>query len=215
MRIMLATLLLAMGIPAAAAELSANAGIVSDYRYRGISLSDRDPAAQGGLDLSMDVGFYAGAWASTIADYGGADVELDLYAGHAGSMAGIKYSIGAYGYFYPGGRGVDYVEFQASFERTLGPVTASAELAYTPDQKNVAVDNLYAGAGMEIPLFALPVSLKLRGGYEDGFYEGKWDWEAGLGYELGPASLSLSYVDTDQPGSDARAGIVLGALLSF
>jgi uncharacterized protein (TIGR02001 family) len=44
------------------ADLAFNAGVVTDYRYRGISQSRLKPAVQGGLDFTQG-GFYAGAWA--------------------------------------------------------------------------------------------------------------------------------------------------------
>ena len=46
--------------------LSFNAGVVTDYRYRGISQTRLKPAVQGGLDFAHKSGFYLGAWASTI-----------------------------------------------------------------------------------------------------------------------------------------------------
>ena len=75
-----------------------NASIVSDYRDRGLSLSDRDPAVQVGADLSSSAGFFLGTWASNIADYGGSNVEIDLYGGYGGSLAGFNYLVGAYGF---------------------------------------------------------------------------------------------------------------------
>lgn len=48
--------------------ISGNATIVSDYRFRGVSLSDGDFAIQGGIDISHDSGFYAGIWGSSIED---------------------------------------------------------------------------------------------------------------------------------------------------
>ena len=46
--------------------LSYNVGVVSDYRYRGISQSRLQPALQGGIDYADKSGFYVGAWGSTI-----------------------------------------------------------------------------------------------------------------------------------------------------
>ena len=47
-------------------DVSATVTGVSDYRFRGVSSSDRDPAIQGSVDLNYR-GFYVGAWASSIA----------------------------------------------------------------------------------------------------------------------------------------------------
>src|SRR3546814_3220400 len=56
--------------PAAASafDISANVSLTSDYRFRGISLSDKGPAIQGGVDIGHDSGFFGGGWASSIAD---------------------------------------------------------------------------------------------------------------------------------------------------
>ncbi len=88
--------------------LSFNAGVVTDYRYRGISQSRLKPAVQGGLDFAHKSGFYLGAWASTIKwieDSGGPDgkVELDLYGGYKGELAkGLAYDVGVLRYEYVG-----------------------------------------------------------------------------------------------------------------
>ena len=41
-------------------SFSYNVGLVSDYRYRGISQSRLRPALQGGVDFSHKSGFYLG-----------------------------------------------------------------------------------------------------------------------------------------------------------
>lgn len=90
--------------------LSFNAGVVTDYRYRGISQSRLKPAVQGGLDFAHKSGFYLGAWASTIKwieDSGSTDgkVELDLYGGYKGELAkGLAYDVGVLRYEYVGNK---------------------------------------------------------------------------------------------------------------
>ena len=83
---------------AAESTLSFNAGVVSDYRYRGISQSRLEPAVQGGFDYADKSGFYVGAWGSTIKwvkDGGGnANVEIDLYGGYKGAVGGAAYDVG-------------------------------------------------------------------------------------------------------------------------
>lgn len=65
------------------AQLSGTAGIVSDYRLRGVSLSDRQPAVTASLAYDHPSGFYAGG--SVIGtDYGGPKVLGYIeYAGFA------------------------------------------------------------------------------------------------------------------------------------
>ncbi|MDO9490560.1 MAG: TorF family putative porin [Sphingomonadaceae bacterium] len=212
----------ALALPAAAhaADLSANVGLVSDYRFRGISLSDRDPALQGGVDLSLDSGFYVGSWASTIADYGGADVEVDVYAGYGGEVGLLDYSVAATAYLYPGGNGVNYGELQGELGGSLGPARLALEVAYVPDQKNTASDNFYIGPKLSVGLPATPLTFNLRGGYEDGFYDDKIDWEAGVDYSIALLTVSFAVVGSSDGGATesgklGRTGVVLGAKLGF
>lgn len=210
-------------IPATAqaqVELTANAGIVSDYRFRGVSLSNLDPAVQGGVDAETDSGLFAGAWVSTIADYEGAEVEVDVYGGYQRSVAGIDLAAGAYFYLYPRGDSPSYVELQGTAERSLGPATLGVEVAWGPRQANAATENLYLGASGAIGLPGSGLTLRVRSGREHGFYDEKWDWELGVSYARGPFTAALSYVDTNQNASEeagdlAAAGVVLSLLAEF
>ena len=89
-------------------QVSFNAAVVSDYRYRGISQTRLKPALQGGADyVNNPTGFYLGTWASTIKwtkDAGGSgDVELDLYGGKKGEISkDFTYDVGVLGYIYAG-----------------------------------------------------------------------------------------------------------------
>jgi uncharacterized protein (TIGR02001 family) len=84
-----------------------NVGVVTDYRYRGISQTRLKPAVQGGVDYTNNpTGLYAGAWASTIKwvkDVGGdGNVEIDLYGGKRGEIVpGVTYDVGVLTYIYP------------------------------------------------------------------------------------------------------------------
>lgn len=71
-------------------QIRGNVGLVSDYVFRGVTLSNDDPVAQGGLDLILPKGFYIGAWASGVdTPWGGIynqnpgpeGFEYDLYTG--------------------------------------------------------------------------------------------------------------------------------------
>ena len=67
--------------PASTLTISGGATLASQYRFRGISLSDENAAVQGTINVQHDSGAYAGAWASTLdgfGELGGADVEVDL-----------------------------------------------------------------------------------------------------------------------------------------
>src|SRR3546814_13129617 len=62
--------------------LSGGIAVTSDYRFRGISLSNDKVAVQPTLTVSHERGFYAGVWGSTLPDspaYG--TFALDVYGG--------------------------------------------------------------------------------------------------------------------------------------
>lgn len=88
-------------------EVSFNAALTTDYRYRGISQTRLKPALQGGADyVHNPSGFYAGTWLSSIKwiDDAGGDVNLewDLYGGKRGDIGGgFTYDVGGLYYFYP------------------------------------------------------------------------------------------------------------------
>ena len=109
--------------------LGFNAGVVSDYRYRGISQSRLQPALQGGVDYADKSGFYVGAWGSTIKwikDSGSTagSVEVDLYGGYKGAVGDVAYDVGFLRYEYTGNKlGNVYGFANANTNEVYGAVT--------------------------------------------------------------------------------------------
>jgi uncharacterized protein (TIGR02001 family) len=205
---------------AASWELVTDVGMVSDYRFRGISLSERGPALQGGVDARHESGLFVGGWASNIADNGGLDLELDWYGGYAGHGAGLDYVLRLTEYVYPGVGALDYFEFTGTLGGTLGPVEFELQLAQAPRQRNLAADNLYLGATLLVPLAATPLSLRLGGGYERGDEIHKRDWELGFSYDWRPLRVSLSYIGSNyaadyEAGRNGAGGLVAALRLAF
>ena len=96
-------------VQAQESSLSYNVGVVSDYRYRGISQTRLQPALQGGIDYADKSGFYVGAWGSTIKwikDSGASSgsVEVDLYGGYKGAVGDVAYDLGFLRYEYAGNK---------------------------------------------------------------------------------------------------------------
>lgn len=83
--------------------LAGNAGLYSDYRFRGFSQTGYKPAFQGGFDFSTKAGFYLGNWNSNVEQglYTGASLEMDFYGGYKGSIGDIGYDLGYLYYYYP------------------------------------------------------------------------------------------------------------------
>lgn len=104
---------LAADAPASAFTPSANVGIFSDYIFRGVTQTGKNPTLQGGFDLAHSSGAYAGVWSSSISwisDAGTATkvgTEFDTYAGYKGEVAGVGYDVGFLRYNYPGEYGTN------------------------------------------------------------------------------------------------------------
>jgi len=194
-----AVLLLVSGA-AAHAELSGTVGVVSDYDFRGISLSAKDPALQGSIDWASESGFYVGAWGSNI-DYGqgvDGDIEIDLYAGYAGETeGGLGWDVGLVYYTYPGSDDIsDYPEIYGA----LSYKWFEFKQWYSNDLSGSDEDGFYTegNASFELPAnFGL--NLHLGYSYGDAFDGGAeyMDYSVGVGYTLGNFDLELKYVDTD------------------
>jgi len=81
-----------------------NAGLFTDYRFRGFTQTNYKPAFQGGFDLAHKSGFYLGNWNSNVEQslYTGASLEMDVYGGYKGSLGDLGYDVGVLHYAYPG-----------------------------------------------------------------------------------------------------------------
>jgi len=97
--------------PASPHTFTGNVGLYSQYIFRGLTQTNRDPALQGGFDYSHSSGLYAGTWASNISwlrDGGsynaGGSLEWDFYGGFKGNFGktDFTYDAGALYYWYPG-----------------------------------------------------------------------------------------------------------------
>ena len=205
--------------PAAAADWSADVGVISDYRYRGLSLSNGKPALQGSLSVEHDSGLYAELWASSLTGNGASRAEVDATAGYAFSLTEtLSFDASATYYAYPGAAGANALEFTGMFEASRGPLTASVGLAVAPPQRGTAGEsgarktNVYAFAGASYRLPSHPVTLRTRFGYERGPWDmaeqgGKWDWSLG-----GEADLEQARIGVDFVGSNAGNESLVGTL---
>ena len=188
---------------------SANAALVSEYRFRGVDLSGGDFAVQGGLDLSHESGFYVGTWASTIDDatVGFGDVELDLYGGWSGDMSdGLAADVGVIAYLYPdaGSGDFDYIELYGSLTFALGPAEAKIGGAYAPKQDSLGgTDNIYVYTDIGIGIPDTPLTVTAHLGYTDGFLTftndgNAFDWSIGADYAVSDnVSVGVSYVGAE------------------
>jgi uncharacterized protein (TIGR02001 family) len=202
--------------------------LLSDYRYRGISRSDEDPALQAQATVSVGNGLYVGARGTTLSgldnfrirdpqfeDLG--EVQLDLYAGYTKPLSlGTSLDFGLIYYVFPSGEGkTDYFEPYASLSHTLGPVEATVGAKYAPKQAAIGdEDILYLFGEVEARIPLMPITLVAQAGRQDAGGLGRyWNWSLGARYAIGPVEAGLRYVDTDLeplPGQDGGLVLSLG-----
>ncbi|WP_066775771.1 TorF family putative porin [Sphingomonas sp. CCH5-D11] len=197
--------------PPKAVTVSGSVGLVSDYRFRGVSQTDENLAVQGGLTIAHESGVYIGTWGSNLAGwgtFGGANMELDLIAGYKATFNDVSVDVGATWYMYPGGfDNTDFIEPYVKVSSTLGPAALTVGLAYAPKQEALGAwylngasaaegiyddpgdknDNIYVWVDGAAAVPNTPVTLKGHIGFSNG-NEG-----------LGPFATSVSptgeYID--------------------
>ncbi|HEX2763552.1 MAG TPA: TorF family putative porin [Allosphingosinicella sp.] len=202
-------------------SISGDVILLSDYRFRGISRSDEDPALQAQLTISSPGGFYGGARGTSLHRFASrAEAEVDLYAGYGANLGlGTAVDVGMLYYVFPGGSGgADHFEPYASVSHTLGPVEATLGAKYAWAQDAIGgEDRLYLFGEVEAGIPATPLTLIAGAGRQDaGAFGRYWNWSFGARYDFGPLEAGLRYVDTDLaplPGQDA--GLVLSLGFSF
>ena len=204
--------------PSGPFSLSGGISVTSDYRFRGVSLSNEKVAVQPTLTLSHESGFYVGVWGSSLPDsppFG--KFELDVYGGFATEIAsGTTVDVGVTWYTYPGsedgGAPTDYFEGIGKLSHDIGPVSVTGLVAYAPKQSSLGDDdNIYLNlaAGYGIP--NTPVTLTAGVGYTDGSLglvaaDGNYlDWSLGASFAAGPATFSVQYIDTDVKKTGIKA----------
>ena len=214
-------------------SLSYNAGVVSDYRYRGISQSRLEPALQGGVDYADKSGFYVGAWGSTIKwikdANGDANVELDLYGGYKGAVGDVAYDVGFLRYQYPSNN----LPISANTNEIYGAVTYGLFTA----KYSHAVSNLFGFEDSKNSYYLdLSAAMDLGDGYSLTPHVGRQsvknnapysynDYALTLGKDLGNGlSVSAAVIGTDADKTlyvtpagkfTGKTGLVVGLKYAF
>ncbi len=133
--------------------ITANVTITNDYRYRGITQTNYQPAIQGGFDYAHESGFYIGNWNSSISWFGdhnstawgtasnnvSSNIEMDFYGGFKKELIapGFASDFGILQYYYPTKgfnstfmKNPNTTELYVAQNFTLGPVTGFVKVNY-------------------------------------------------------------------------------------
>lgn len=206
-------------------SFTANAGLFTDYRFRGVSQTNRKPAFQGGFDFSHKLGFYAGNWNSNVDAnfYNGANLEMDFYGGYKGAVGDFTYDAGVLYYYYPGSgvagsTKIDNTELYIA--GGWGPVSLKYSYAVSDffgftDSKGA----YYLDGTVTFPLtkeFSLVGHLGYQGNLKndaripefDGSRQSSiTDWKLGVTYDLKGWTLGASYIDTNRSFTGGTASL--------
>lgn len=195
--------------------ITGGVNLTSDYRFRGVSQSDRDAAIQGWLQYDHASGFFANLWASSI-DFNDStsydsSIEVDLTGGYnfkIGSDTSANVRVIYYWYADAdtpsGAPEYDYWEFAGGLEHTFGSVTVTGDLAYSPDYFGETGDAWAVTGGASVPV--MDTFAFFTGGLEASAHVGhQWIDQSTdyLYYDFGATakweqfSFDFRWVDTD------------------
>ena len=219
-RVLLAGALVLSSIGAAQADSSftVTPALVSDYDFRGISQTAKDPALQVGATYTGDSGFYLGGWASNV-NFGAGDpkTEIDLTTGYTwgDAKASGAFDAGVVYYTYVSKSDYNYPEVYLGYTKDW----FNAKVFYSWDFGGLGQTAWYLSTTGTFPLPS-DFALVAHAGYSTGDYwdknygNGYVDWSVGVTKAIGKFTVGLSFIDgsdlKDVPGKvfDTRSKVV-------
>jgi uncharacterized protein (TIGR02001 family) len=207
------------GAQTAGGGLTGNVTLTSDYRFRGLSQSFKQPAIQGGFDWTTPGGLYLGNWNSSVSGNqfpNGASLEMDFYGGYRFEAGrNLTLDVGGLYYYYPGASyaGLPGEKFD-NFELYVGAASGalSAKLFYAVTDffgLNATTGAALGGRGSSgsyyvdlnyVGELAPGAALVLHAGYQDVRNYGAldyWDYKIGLTYDWTGWQLGAAVVGTN------------------
>jgi uncharacterized protein (TIGR02001 family) len=199
-----------------AVETSVGASVLSDYLYRGISLSRRGPSASTNLEIDRD-GFHVGGYLYTVRLPGSPVAELTGTAGIRRTLAGIDFDVWAEAYYYPaeapppGSGATNYWQGNLKASRKFDAFELISQFSYSPNVWNSGAWGAYGSGELDIEMPKLrlaseDITWKLVG--EVGHQSYGWTtlgaklpdyshWRLGTVFARGDWSLEVNYQDTN------------------
>jgi uncharacterized protein (TIGR02001 family) len=203
-------------------KVTGSAGVISQYRFRGISQSNNLPAVQGALTLSHSSGFYVSTWGSSASPSPAVNIggtEIDVYGGftHGIANSGVTFDVGLYGYIYPGAPGLNFYEVYGSLSKAIGPVNAKAGINFAPHQKNLDVyatrTDTYVYGELSGAIPNTPFTIHTHLGHTGGAFnytKEYIDFTAGVSTTWKNLTFDISAVGTNVSHKDADANPFAG-----
>lgn len=195
-------------------------GILSDYRDRGLSLSDKDPVFVASMGAFHDNGFYGGVMAALVGDGFAGETKAEFYAGYQMDKGDYIYDFSAeLDTFHGDGDSRYFPEFKASMARDFGLAFVRTGLAYAPDGRwhDPDRDSFYASMELEVPIPNMPeFTIISRLGYDMRQQRSDvWDWGLGISAFVDQVELSVMYEDSGREHDMGEGAVIFGARLYF
>ena len=185
-------LLASLRADAQEAEVSANAGWVSEYFYRGIP--QKTSSASAGLDVGLGA-LSLGTWLADVGD----GAEVDLYGSVGADVEGVSVSVGGTAYLYTGQFDDTYLE--ANFGAGYGPLSVEFSIGQYENFDDDSLDYWFVGVTAEHEGFYGTIGT--FGSDFDGAYG-----EAGYGFSAAELDFTISGIlsDSDLSGLEDEVG---------
>jgi uncharacterized protein (TIGR02001 family) len=199
----------AMGASAAGAQLSGTLSALSDYRYRGVSLSQQKPAVQASVGYDDPSGFYGGLFGSTVELAGESTTsgQALVYLGWVTPIgSGLHWDLGGDYSAFSDGRGYDFGELYTGITTS----NFNVRLHYSPDYFGSDRSSWYAEVNGSVPLgddFALFAHLGVLVPVGQGAYpptsglRNPVDASVGVGRDFGGFTVQIAWVGTSGTGA--------------
>ncbi len=200
---------LGLSIPAMADEDSSN-GLsgyitgVTDYRFRGISNSDRHPTIQASMNWEHEDGWYAGIWGSGVDfnDPGTTSIEIDLYGGKHFDLDGTDLNLEAYYYAYPDKNNAlptySYFEGIVGVSHSWDAFTVGATAAWSPQYFGHTGTGWYVSGNASYAINDwLSISSNVGHQWVNDIGTNYTHWDAGATFTYDQFALDVRYIDTD------------------
>jgi len=177
-----------------ALTITAGGELMSDYIYRGVSLSARRPSAASSIDIDWR-GLYVGVNAQSVKLPTQPAAEITLSGGLRHSIDGYDFDLGLNYFYYPG-EVTSGTTIKGNWEAALGvtremqPVTLKGLIAYSPESSDTS-GSIYAEGRItvDLPQMNLPKDLSWQldvgGGY----------WRFGKNPSTQPGLAAPSYAN--------------------
>lgn len=200
----------------APSPFTGNLSVVSDYRFRGLSQTFRQPAVQGGFDYVHPSGLYVGNWNSNVSGnqyLNGGSLEMDFYGGYRFEpVKDVGLDLGALYYYYPGAKynngerynngeiylGGTWKWFSAKYSYGVTDFFGTnSGTGYAPNGNSKGSGYLDLNFNYEI---VPKTTLTLHAGHQTVRHYGRLnysDYKVGVARDFGFATVGLAVVGTD------------------